>query len=67
MGKQLMQSGFVFPSGFATPDIRRGVAFLGTYRIEAPLDVSRLRRLGVVAIGREFMADIAIGGGRFFK
>ncbi|MCC5962294.1 MAG: CIA30 family protein [Rhodobacteraceae bacterium] len=36
------------------------------HRIDAPLDLSRLRRLGIVAIGRSFEADIAIGGIRFF-
>ncbi|MGB5621659.1 MAG: CIA30 family protein [Gammaproteobacteria bacterium] len=30
------------------------------YRLEAPLDRSRLRRIGVVAIGREFSADLAV-------
>ena len=28
------------------------------YRLDAPLDVSRLRRLGLVAIGRAFDADL---------
>lgn len=30
------------------------------YRLQAPLDVMRLRRLGLVAIGRVFHADLAI-------
>jgi hypothetical protein len=30
------------------------------YRTERPLDLSRLRRLGVVAIGRAFYADVAV-------
>ncbi len=30
------------------------------YRLETPLDVSRLRRLGLVAIGRAFDADLAV-------
>ncbi len=30
------------------------------YRISAPLDVSRLKRLGLVAIGRAFDADLAV-------
>jgi len=37
------------------------------HRIEAPFDTTRLRRLGVVAIGRPFVADVAIGGLRFFR
>jgi hypothetical protein len=36
------------------------------HRIEVPLDLRRLRRLGLVAIGRAFTADLALGGGRFF-
>ena len=35
------------------------------YRIDAPLDLSALRRIGIVAIGRAFHADIAIAGIRF--
>ncbi|MGD8977263.1 MAG: CIA30 family protein [Gammaproteobacteria bacterium] len=30
------------------------------YRLETPLDRSRLRRIGIVAIGREFSADLAV-------
>lgn len=36
------------------------------YRIEARLDLTSLRRIGIVAIGRAFHADIAVGGVRFF-
>lgn len=35
------------------------------HRTDAPLDLSRLRRIGVVAIGRPFFADLAVGGLRF--
>jgi hypothetical protein len=35
------------------------------YRTEAPLDTRRLRRVGLVAIGRAFSADLALGGIRF--
>ena len=35
------------------------------YRTEAPLDARRLRRIGVVAIGRAFSADLAVGGLRY--
>lgn len=35
------------------------VAF-SPHRTDAPLDVSRLRRIGLVAIGREFDADLSI-------
>ena len=30
------------------------------YRLQAPLDVGRLRRIGLVAIGRAFTADLAV-------
>jgi len=32
-----------------------------SHRIDKPLDKSKLRRLGVVAIGREMQADVCIG------
>jgi Complex I intermediate-associated protein 30 (CIA30) len=37
------------------------------HRIDVPLDVRRLRRIGLVAIGRAFTADLAVGGVRFFR
>jgi hypothetical protein len=37
------------------------------HRIEVPLDIRRLRRIGLVAIGREFTADLAVGSVRFFS
>jgi hypothetical protein len=36
------------------------------HRTEAPLDPRLLRRIGIVAIGREFRADVAVGGVRFY-
>jgi len=30
------------------------------HRIDLPLDISRLRRIGLVAIGRAFRADLAV-------
>lgn len=36
-------------------------------RTDIPLDLHRLRRLGVIGIGREFLADVAIGGVRFYR
>ena len=36
------------------------------HRTERPLNVARLRRIGIVAIGREFEADIAISDIRFY-
>ena len=37
------------------------------YRIDAPLDLTKLRRIGFVAIGRVFAADVAIGGVRLYR
>ena len=36
------------------------------HRLTAPLDLRRLRRLGIVAIGRAFHADFTIGELRFY-
>ncbi|MDJ0948846.1 MAG: CIA30 family protein [Alphaproteobacteria bacterium] len=37
------------------------------YRLEAQLDVTRLRRIGLVAIGRAFRADLAVAELRFYR
>ena len=37
------------------------------HRIDAPLDPRRLKRLGLVAIGRPFAADLALGGLRLWR
>ena len=36
------------------------------YRTDIPLDVRRLRRIGLVAIGREFAADLAVARLAFY-
>ncbi len=36
------------------------------HRVDAPLDLHTLRRIGIVAIGRAFTVDLAIGGVRFY-
>jgi len=36
-------------------------------RTEIPLDIHRLRRMGVIGIGRAFHADVSLGGVRFFR
>lgn len=36
-------------------------------RTDIPLDTHRLRRVGIIGIGREFLADISIGGVRFYR
>ncbi|MCX7366296.1 MAG: CIA30 family protein [Alphaproteobacteria bacterium] len=47
--------------------IRLPFASFSPYRTEIPLDLRRLRRLGLAAIGRPFSADLAIGGLRFLS
>ena len=42
--------------------LRLPFADFEAHRVDAPLDPSTLRRIGIVAIGRAFHADIAIGG-----
>ena len=37
------------------------------YRLEAPLDTTRLRRIGLVAIGRAFSADLAVSQVSFYS
>ncbi|MEO6423333.1 MAG: CIA30 family protein [Candidatus Nitrotoga sp.] len=37
------------------------------HRIDKPLDITKLRRLGVVAIGREMHADVCIGRLSLFR
>ncbi|MEM8685831.1 MAG: CIA30 family protein [Pseudomonadota bacterium] len=37
------------------------------YRIETPLDISKLRRIGLVAIGRRFQADLHICQLEFYR
>lgn len=56
-------------SFLATPawqTIKLPFADFAPHRTDIPLDLRRLRRLGVIAIGREFSADIAIGGVCFY-
>ena len=36
------------------------------HRIDTPMDVSKLRRLGILAIGRAVDADVSVGGVRFY-
>lgn len=36
------------------------------HRVEAPIDIARLRRIGLVAIGRAFVADLAVARLAFY-
>lgn len=53
-----------YRASFAAQDYWREIHLPFTdfvpYRLNAPLDTSRLRRLGVVAIGRAFYADLCV-------
>jgi hypothetical protein len=61
---QSYRAGFVAAEGWA----RLQLPFAGflAHRTEAPLDTRRLRRLGIVAIGRRFQPDLFVGGVRFY-
>lgn len=37
------------------------------HRLETPLDVSRLKRIGLVAIGRAFTAELVVADLRFYR
>lgn len=37
------------------------------HRTDVPLNIHRLRRIGIIGIGRAFFADVSIGGVRFFR
>jgi len=55
-----------FRAGAAWRTVQLAFADFVPHRIEVPLDVRRLRRIGLVAIGRAFTADLAVGGVRFY-
>jgi hypothetical protein len=61
---QSYRRSFHAPPAWTT--VHLAFADFSAHRLEAPFDVHRLRRLGVVAIGRAFTADIAVGGVRFY-
>ncbi len=42
-------------------------AAFAPYRLDLPLDITRLRRLGLVAIGRAFYADLAVFKLEFYR
>ena len=54
----------------ALPDWQRlRLPFAGfvPHRIETPLDPAQLRRIGLIAIGRAFQADVSLGAVRFYR
>jgi hypothetical protein len=42
-------------------------ASFAPYRLDAPLDIARLRRIGLVAMGRAFHADLAVSQLGFYR
>lgn len=60
-----------FRADFTAPDtwttIQMPFADLQAHRTEATFDPARLRRIGILAIGREMRADIAIAGVRLYR
>lgn len=60
-----------YRQGFVATDLLRTVRLpfdgFETHRIDLPLDLTRLRRIGLVAIGRAFEADLSIAGIRFYR
>jgi len=61
---QSYRHGFTAPPRWTT--VALPFAGFTPHRLDAPLDLSTLRRIGIVAIGRAFAADVAIAGLRFF-
>jgi len=59
-----------FRASFTAPPqwtaVRVPFANVVPHKTEAAFDPARLRRIGVLAIGREFHADIAVSGLRFY-
>ncbi len=61
---QSYRASFQAPPRWQT--VRLPFAELQPYRIEKPLDLSRLRRLGLVAIGRDMQADFCFARVSFY-
>ena len=59
-----------YRQGFVAADQLRAVrlpfAKFEAHRIDMPMDVTCLRRIGLVAIGRAFEADLSVAGVRFY-
>jgi len=58
------RQGFPAPSKWTT--VKLSFSDFVPHRTERPLNIARLRRIGIVAIGREFVADISIADIRFY-
>jgi hypothetical protein len=56
-----------FAAGPRWTDVRVPFSDFQPYRLSEPLDVTVLRRLGLVAIGRAFYADLAVAGVALYR
>ena len=61
---QSYRQAFEAPAAWRT--LRLPFAGFGPHRIDAPLDLKRLKRIGFVAIGRAFHADLAVAAVRLY-
>ncbi len=62
---QSYRSSFIAPKNLTS--IQISFHDFKAHRTEIPLNTRRLRRIGVLAIGRVFAADIAVAGIRLFR
>ena len=62
---QSFRAAFVAPAEWTT--VQLPFDALHAHRTDATFDPARLRRLGVLAIGREMQADIAVGAIRLYR
>lgn len=61
---QSYRHSFVAPPSWTT--LRLPFAGFTPHRVDAPLNLHTLRRIGLVAIGRAFQADVALGSLRLY-
>ncbi len=62
---QSFRTEFTAPESWTT--LRFPFSDFVPHKTDAAFDPARLRRMGVVAIGREFEADVAVSGVRLFR
>lgn len=62
---QSYRAEFIAPPSWQT--IELPFANFIPHRLETPLDIRRLKRIGLVAIGREFFADLAVSEIAFYS
>lgn len=62
---QSFRAEFVAPKEWTT--LRFPFKAFGAHKTDATFDPAKLRRIGVLAIGREFIADIAVSGIGFYR